>query len=306
LDVKEDVPELKIYYDEVDIKNLNQTLSVVVFRVQNSGGAPILNSFYDEKAVPRVVLHNGKFLKVERIAATNEYLKEAALLTVTGETIVLPQIIIEPNESYTIKALLLQDAPSAVPFHVTGKVAGTRQISVHPAERADHEDSFLKRAVAGGFLIQIARGPIYFFGFMFAIFLIFVPPLFLGDKLAQLGRRKHISSFKRYYSGTIDKQEEAILEVYKRNGSEFLLRMRELIRDEKKLSHAMDMTAHIRQEGKYESLEQEDWSYQIGPVRFGVVNALLETGIATKGEDGSARVNKELAAFLHASSESLP
>jgi hypothetical protein len=115
LDVKEDINELKVFYGDVDIKSLNQTLSVLFLRVRNDGGAPILNGYYDKNYPFNITLKEGKFLKVEQLNATNKYLKSAAQPKISSDkNIALPEVIMEPAESYTIKILALHSADSNI------------------------------------------------------------------------------------------------------------------------------------------------------------------------------------------------
>src|SRR5689334_6871850 len=49
LTTREDVPALKILYENLDIRQTKQMLSVVSLRIRNTGEADILNGHYDAR-----------------------------------------------------------------------------------------------------------------------------------------------------------------------------------------------------------------------------------------------------------------
>ncbi|MFA7518900.1 hypothetical protein [Shewanella sp.] len=182
LDVKEDVNELKVFYGDVDIKSLNQTLSVLFLRIKNDGGAPILNGYYDDKYPLNLTIKEGKFLKSEQISSTNDYLKSSALPSIDTEKIILlPQIILEEGESYTIKILALHLAGSDVELEIFGKIAGIREIRLSKYIDSEEDVSFWDNVFVGNVFVHLARLPIYFFGLLFSIVLLIAPIAIASD-----------------------------------------------------------------------------------------------------------------------------
>jgi hypothetical protein len=186
LDVKEEINELKVFYGDVDIKSLDQTLSVLFLRVRNNGGAPVLNGYYDKKYPFHITLLEGKFLKVEQLSATNEYLQSAAQPKIKTDKIInLPEVILEPSESYVVKILALHDSNSNIKIDVLGKIAGTKKIKLSPLNSEKTDLSFWQSVFYGGWSIQLTRLPIYFFGFIFGVALIVLPITFASDVITK-------------------------------------------------------------------------------------------------------------------------
>ena len=311
LDVKENIPELKISYGDEDIKTLNQTLSVVVFRVENSGGSAILNAFYDEKATPALTLLAGRVVKVEQVAATSAYLMNVAQPTLVGQSrISLPQVILEPGESYTLKALLLHGPRTGLPFRASGKVAGVREIAVIGAEAAPQKASFWSSVVSGSIPTQLARAPIYFFGFSLLLLGTYRPIAFLLDRIQVLSRILRIRKFKRHYRGEINAPKRCILDVYKKKGLRPLVRIREVLGNEKKLRKAIKWGEGVQGDHERTPLELTGFQTAAKPDSRNRYRGLLsdydgiptdilrDLNIASVAEDGTCVVNKELWIFL--------
>lgn len=311
LDVKENIPELKIIYGDVDIKNLNQNLSVVVFRVENVGGAAILNTFYDEKAIPVLTLLTGKFVKVEQATATSAYLLNAAQpMLISQSAIALPRVILEPGESYTLKALLLHGPRSGLPFNATGKVAGVRDINIIGAAAATQKESFWLSVVSGSIPTQIARAPIYFLGFILLILGTLGPIAFTYDRIQAMSRSRTVKQFKNHYKGEINSPELNVLEVYKENGLRPLVGIRELLGDDEKLKKSLKLIEESESDPErtlldFQGVDPVTMSESQARCREMIyehegmpIRTLKKLKIASVEEDGSCLVNKELELFL--------
>lgn len=238
LDVKEDVNELKVFYGDVDIKNLNQTLSVIFLRVKNDGGAPILNGYYDEKYPLNLTIKDGKFLKAEQVSSTNSYLKySAAPIIDTEKRILLPKIILEKDESYTIKILTLHSSDSDFELNVFGKIAGVKEIRL--AEHIDPEEdtSFWSHVFDGGVFVHLVRAPIYFFGFILLIILMIAPIILASEYFSKQKRRKVIKQYKSYMKDEITKKHELLFELYIDEGLALIAEAKEILSDQKKLKN---------------------------------------------------------------------
>ncbi|WP_281558897.1 hypothetical protein [Thalassomonas sp. RHCl1] len=236
LDVKEDVNELKVFYGDVDIKSLNQTLSVLFLRVKNDGGAPILNGYYDDKYPLNLTIKDGKFLKSEQISSTNDYLKSSAFPSIDKEkSILLPQIILEQGESYTIKVLTLHSAGSDVELNIFGKIAGVREIRLSKYIDSEEGASFWSNVFVGGAFVHLARLPIYFFGFLFSIVLVLAPISIASDFFSKRKRRKVIKQYKLYIKEEITKKHEFLFKSYIDEGLAPIAEAKETLSDKEKL-----------------------------------------------------------------------
>lgn len=303
LDVRENIPELKIVYGDVDIKSLGQTLSVVVFKVQNLGGAPILGTYYESNAVPRLNLRSGKYIKVEQVGATNDYLAGFAKPALIDQsTLQLPQVILEPNESYTIKALLLHGPRSDLPFKATGKVAGVKSISVVPVESAERKESFWATVVSGSIPTQLARAPVYFFGFLLLLALVIAPLVFVTERIEAFRRGRTVKQFKKHYQDEISDVEARVLSAYQKHGLGPLVRAKELVGDEGKLRRSLEYAKRRPSRRRPEQVERAIIDFEdsaTGPIHVMLpIETLHELALVSTAEDGTSTVNKDIEKFL--------
>lgn len=234
LDVKEEIKELKVFYGDVDIKSLNQTLSVLFLRIKNDGGAPVLNGYYDKNYPFNIILKDGKFLKVEQFSATNEYLRTAAQPNIAAEkSIQLPEVILEPIESYTIKILALHNSDSRIEVDVVGKIAGTKDIKLKALNAEETELSFWGGVFYGDIGVQLARLPIYFFGFLFGLAFTIIPIAIASDAIAKRKRKRVVEQYKEYAKeGLLDFHDE-IFGAYINEGLSILAEAKELLADKR-------------------------------------------------------------------------
>lgn len=235
LDVKEDINEIKVFYDDVDIKSLDQTLSVLFLRIKNNGGAPVLNGYYDKNYPFNISLLEGKFLKVEQLSATNQYLQYAALPKIKEDKIItLPEVILEPSESYTVKILALHGSSSNIKIDVLGKIAGTKNINLLPLSSGKDSLSFWDSVFYGDWLIQLTRLPIYFFGFIIGILSIALPTTFASDAITKRKRKLIVKQYKSYSNNEPIKHQDTIFITYIDNGLSPLAKAKEALMDERK------------------------------------------------------------------------
>lgn len=236
LDLKENLPELKILYGNVDIKKLNKTLSVVILRVHNNGTTSILNSYYDEKSPLALTLPVGSFVKVEKISATNDYLSQFAKLNLVRKNLLhFSNVIMESGESYTLKALILHDSKFNLSFKASGKIAGIRNINtviqIDPKERK----TFLSEAFSGGILIQFSRILFYLTIVIFSLMFIVIVFSFITRKFETYSRLNLLKKFKLLRKKPMVFNSEIIFDTYINSGIGTLENVLKLILNDKKL-----------------------------------------------------------------------
>lgn len=308
LDVKEDINELKVFYGDVDIKSLNQTLSVLFVRVKNIGGAPVLNGYYDNNYPFNISLKEGKFLKVEKLSATNEYLESAAQPKIeTDKRILLPEVILEPAESYTIKILALHKSNSNIGISVLGKVAGTKEINLTHLNTEDKELSFWDSVFYGDSLVQLARLPIYFFGFMFGLAFIFGPIAIASDAISTRKRKKVVAQYKEYDKSELSKFHEVIFSTYISDGLSPLAEAKEALADKRnwnrllqKESNDAEAIEHLPQSPATRLIFEQEDSVEPGPRyrKYRAARLIRKIGALTKSEDNQININESVESGL--------
>lgn len=308
LDVKEDINELKVFYGDVDIKNLNQTLSVLFVRVKNVGGAPILNGYYDNNYPFNISLKEGKFLKVEQLNATNEYLESSAKPKIeTDKRILLPEVILDPAESYTVKILALHNSTSNIGIDVLGKIAGVKEINLTHLNAEDKELSFWGSVFYGDLLVQLARLPIYFFGFTFGLAFTFGPIVIASDAISTRKRKKVVAQYKEYDKAELSKFYEIIFSTYVSDGLSPLAEAKEALADKSNWnrllqdeSNDIEANEYIPQGPATRLIFEQDDQIESGP-RYRTYRAarlIREIGALTKSEDNQININESVESGL--------
>src|SRR5262249_24238501 len=78
IDVKQDVVKLDILFNGYNLREKNQTLSLVTVKISNDGGAPITKASYDDAAPLGLEVSKGEITRAEIIGTSSEYLTNAA------------------------------------------------------------------------------------------------------------------------------------------------------------------------------------------------------------------------------------
>jgi len=253
--LRENLPELKILYGDVDIKSIGKDLSVIVFRVKNVGGASILGGYYDTNSPVTINLSNGEFLKFEKIGASNEYLASSANATKAApSSIRMPSVIMEPGESYTIKALVIHGARTSTLLKSSGKIAGMREIPIIKIEPGKDTESFWSKVFSGSLGVQATRAPLYFLAFILGLFIIFAPLIAISEAMQKRGRKKSISQFCKHINEAMPEGHETIFDYYISDGLTPLVRARELLGDAEKLKVMLESHEHQQKTGNNEGV----------------------------------------------------
>lgn len=188
LSLNADINELKILLGDIDIKSSKQTISLFVARIRNDGNSPITQNSYANDYPFSIQLADGKLIRVETLNASNPYLKLKAVPRLqSGSQAILPAVILENGEWYSIKGLVLHNQDKTPQITVIGKIAGVKQISKVISTIETGQVSFLRTTLGGDWVIQITRGFVYGLGFM----LIVATSLFLGIKIDEESHRKN-------------------------------------------------------------------------------------------------------------------
>jgi hypothetical protein len=154
LDVKEDIGELSIIYNKEDIKKSKKTLSVLALKVSNEGRSAVLKSFYDASAPLGFVINSGEIIKSEIINATTSYLQDHAKANIVNSRAVsFSDVIIEPNEFFIAKCLILNPANISLTVSPTGKVASVKKIILSDQLTEQKSESFFSRVTSGSFWV---------------------------------------------------------------------------------------------------------------------------------------------------------
>ncbi|MFM2578106.1 hypothetical protein [Vibrio fortis] len=257
LSFNEDVKELKVLWGDIDIKNLEKTISVVNVRVKNSGDSSLLKEFYDSDYPVYFSVENARVMEVELVTASSEYLVDRVEFISLDSKVILPEVILDSDSSYTFKVLLLHDYNYSPLFSVSGKIAGISELRIEKVTE-ESEVGLWSEAFSGNLWVQLIRVPSYFFIFLFATIVFFVPILFVQDYFSKLKRKRAVNRFVKSDIVHCADVQESIFSLYIDDGIEKI----EIINDF--ILNKSDLTSYVEDSEKYLSDEYRDGYYSHG------------------------------------------
>lgn len=189
-----------------------------MFKIKNTGRNSILKGYYDTTYPLKIFLQSkGSLLKSEQVSSVNQYLSSQAIPSlINDQQIRLPEVILETNDSYIVKALVLHPSASPVNFDITGKIAGIRDISFEkPSDEVT--TSFFKNVIHGEPLVHLVR----FFVYLVFLIVILIPISFIiayfWNLVSISHRKKIVTKYKLHRRGDINQDCEKILDYYIQN-----------------------------------------------------------------------------------------
>jgi len=235
LDIREDLPKLDILFDGIDIKQDALSLSIVAVRVVNDSARNILKSHYDSDDPVGIHFSPGRIIRSDLLRASNPYLKRNLSFDIsTNNTVSVNDVIIESQESYVLKVLVLHPANESPAVSAVGHVAGVSEISVREPYKIPDGPNFLSRAFGGSFWIHVVRVPGYFLLLIAVVLVVVLPSVFLSEQVAKFRRRRTIEKFRTASSVDLNDSDEFIFTKYLEDEIHVLQAMR-LLNDDRLL-----------------------------------------------------------------------
>jgi len=238
-DINADITKLDIIYDGLSLKNKNDNLRIINLRVKNNGSENILKNYYDNHDPLGLSITNGRIIeRPELINTSNDYLKKNLQIKFdsTGR-VIFNEVILEANQYFTIKLLILHPSnltPNVISF---GKIAGQNGIPlVSLVQQPKDQKSFLEETFYGGVFSQILRALAY----TLIVLLLVIAIIFSVSKIIEY-RAKHkririVNEFKTNKKYDYNRMDDAIFSRFETEGNELLNSFLELLKDENVLN----------------------------------------------------------------------
>ncbi len=221
--VRDDMAKLDVLLNGINIRERKQTLSLVTLEVVNTGGSPILKGSYDEQEPLGLELKNGNVVKAEVVKATSDYLtRNVRALAITTNRIIFPRVIIEPNDLFSVRVLVLHDEGTTVDLLPLGKVAGVQRIEVIQASQVPAEPPFWKRVFAGNIFVHLTRAFGYLAAMILLVLSIVLPTAFLSDWASTRKREKAVRDFREITELKLNADDDFIFQSFLGRGSFYL------------------------------------------------------------------------------------
>lgn len=238
LDVKEDVTGLNIIYNNEEIRKAHKTLSVLIVKVSNEGRSPILKTYYDIGSPLGLSISSGEIIIAEVISATTDYLRQNAGISVRDpSSIVFSQMIIEPNESFTTKLLILNPEQSALTIFPKGKIAGVKKLLLVDRQSEQTKETFIMKVVSGSPWVQVVRTLTYVIAFILLLIVVIAPLLYISEKKDQWKRNSIVKQFKSRTDSALNDLNVELYDFYKGHGLRALKGMKKILGDDNRFQN---------------------------------------------------------------------
>ena len=295
LDINADITKLDITYDGTSLKANNENLRLYNIRIKNIGKESILKTFYDDNDPLGLIVKNGRFVeKPELISTSNDYLKENLKITSdsTGK-IKFNNVILEPNEFFTIKLLVLH------PIHVNpeiipkGKIAGIKYLTlISQLQQIKEDKPFLIETFGGNIFSQLLRALAYSLVVLLIVFATVGVSNYYSDYKEKVTRAKTVKEFKSLDTYTYNGLDEVLFTQFLKDGSRFYNRYIDLLSDETELNKQYsNWISYIN--SKKNDLPFSDMDQLRANQQYSLISTLLNDGFVIK-DHGVLLINKPL------------
>lgn len=297
LDVREQLSNLSVLFEGVDIRKQKLTLRVVTVRVVNPSSRDILKGHYDDRAPLGVNVSTGRVIRSEIADTSSTYLRDTLTLKIKNEkTLLFGSVILESEQFFTIKLLLLHPEEIVPTLSQVGKVAGIQVIPIREPYKDAGKEPFSTKTFSGGVFVQIVRllgYSIGAIGFLFVLFIVSVVPIALIiEKTNKRKNKKTVKEFKGITKVDLNESDEYIFTEYIEGGKTSISLMQALISDEAELSSVYARYIENQKREKQGHVRPPvDWSKQdnivdMWWVRSNRIENCIKTGIFEKTENG--------------------
>lgn len=296
LDINTEISTVDILYDSISLKRSNQNLRIYNVKIINNGDTDILKSFYDDNVPLGIYIKNGVFAdKPEILRSSSSYIKKYLKTSQKNNNkIEFSKVILEKDEYFIVKLLVLHknsEQPQLIPI---GKIAGLKHIELINSSELKDEEPFIVEAFSGTLWIQLVR-LIFYFVFMFLFFIIYLwSSEIINDIRKSRKRKKIINNFKGNKDYEYNYLDDAIFEMYKEDGGVNFLQMRELITDEEQLNKCYKKGLE-RVNKNIELIHYQNLSLPFNDIDhdFSLIKLMINKGILNK-ENDSIVVNQQM------------
>jgi hypothetical protein len=216
LDIKENLGNLDVLYQGSSLSKSNQDLKIITFKVINQGDAAILPNFYDPNDPIGFSITGGTLAdEPNLIKASNNYLKEKLIIKHQPDNIItFSNVILEPNEFFEIKVLILHDTDKSPSIEAVGKIAGSTKIEITEVYTQKNQQSFIKEVLGGGIYTNTMRLLIYGFSGVLILFFIVWSIITFQEKLEKYRKNLIIRTFKDYDNERITDKDDYFFRCY--------------------------------------------------------------------------------------------
>jgi len=242
LEINRNLDELQILYKDADIKNSDNNIIIITFRIENKGRVNITKDLFDDILDWGMEIKYGEVLQVRLINSNNKYISENLELSVLQNKIIFSKVILEKNTFFDIEIVLLKNLYTSPKYFMIGKIAGINTEKVEVLSQLPSTDkNYFHQIIDGNILVHIGR--CIFYLFVFIVFgLIIVMILWPFEKVSDLinkrKRRNKIASLSS--SDTRGKYFYSLSNFYQEYGINDIKMLYKMVTSETELKKSVD------------------------------------------------------------------
>ena len=303
LDYNAEISKLEVTYDSINLKQVNENLRIYTIKIINKGNQDILKEYYDENDPIGIKISSGQIIeRPEIIETSSHYLKKNIVIKQHElDKITFSRVILESNEFYIIKLLILHKKDSIPQIISYGKVAGQKTINVQESmEEKDDFKMIFKKNYGGNFLVQMTRFSFYFpiGGLIFLIIAMSIDKIVLTKEKKRKGNI--ITKFKSSKTHENKRDYDPILDIYIKYNVLFLKQIYNFISNEEELNIIYTKLSEEAENKILKRYEGLDLTYNIfyDSNDWWKINRMIKVGILIK-ENSKLIINSELADALY-------
>ena len=265
LDIKEEIGNLDVLYQGNSLSKERKDLRIITFKVVNTGDSSVIPSLYDPTDPLGFNVINGDIAeKPSLISASNKYLEEKLLITQDKNSVLFSNVILESNEYFEIKLLVLHPVGTTPEIQSVGKIAGVHTIKIVTGENVVDERSFFNATFGGGVMKNIARTAAYGTLFLLLIIAVILIISSIEDLRDKSKRKTIVKTFKEYDGEKITESDDYFFGLYINGHRGSLTYAYEKIKNPAKEKHLEFYLSRERKGRSHTYIEQEITSELIG------------------------------------------
>ena len=243
VDVHTELSKLDLIYDGLNIKNTKKNLKLITLKIINSGNKGVVEQDYATNHPMGIKIKNGTIVESPNLVqASNNYLEQSINFTLidSSRTVVFSNVILDPDDFFEIKLLLLHDKFTHPHLTPIGKIANIKRLNIIDVKEAESKKSkFYEKAknIFSTILLSLLLG---FFG---AIFLILIPLGLIKEKRNLKRRNKIFKSYKDFKGINVTNENSFVYKYYMKKDKEYLKKINDLISDKPNIKKLMPLLA---------------------------------------------------------------
>jgi len=302
-----DIKRLDILYNGENIKQENKNLSIITLKVINNSSVNILNSYYDDKNPLGFIVTNAEIVEnPEVISSSNDYLKDNLILhNDTLSKVVFSTVIIESNDYFVIKLLLLSRNNQRINIKPIGKIAGVKEIKIIDNCEKNTQPTFWKSLLEGSIWIHLARFLGYTVISIILVILTVIPGVIISESISEKKKKNKVSKYKLFKKIENNPITDLIFENYINYSIDYLEDLQKILSSERNLKGAYFAADRLRKRKKDSEIEDvSEVLYSTDTQENRIIKArkmlvpLLDLDLL-QYEKGVIKVNSELVKELN-------